>query len=83
MAKSKRQFWKTILHIEILSEDEPYDFLNYEDLKYDVTDGHYSAVVKTLQEELLTPEEAAKALQKQGSDPEFFQLDEDGNEVED
>lgn len=77
-----RKFFKTIVQIEILSEDEPYpDGKSLQDINYDITDGHCSGVVKTIKSEQLTGADAAEALLSQGSDPYFFQLDNEGNEI--
>jgi len=79
MPKSKRKFFKTIIQVEVLSEDEPYKFNYLNELYYDITDGHCSGDIEVISQEQLTPEEAAKALIAQRSDPDFFGLDKDGN----
>lgn len=73
---------KTTITIEVLSEEGEY-YGDIFDLVYDTVDGHFSGIVSNRVHKELTPKQMAKALQKQGSDPEFFNLDEDGNKVED
>ena len=82
--RSKRKFWKTVITLEVLSEDEPIDDSEglleiYDEITY----GACSGISNVVKQQQLTPKEAAEALIKQGSDPEFFGIDEDGNEVED
>jgi len=79
-----RKFYRTVVSIEILSEDEPYgDGRTLEDIGYAITEGHCSGKITTASEAEVTAPEMAKLLVAQGSDPEFFQLDENGNEVDD
>lgn len=75
-----RKFYKTILTIEILSENEPW-VRSIEDLSKDVIEGDYSGVISKEYSCELTPQEMATALQGQGSSSGFFMLDEDGNDL--
>lgn len=77
-----RKFHKTIITIEVLSE-EPYDQTDLNEVAYDITEGHHSGVVKITSKEEMTGKQAADELKKQGSDTEFFMLDENGNDIED
>ena len=78
----KKQYYKTVIQIEILSE-EPYpDPRPLEDISYDITEGHCSGVLKTVSSEKVDGPTMAKLLQEQESDPEFFGLDENGNEID-
>lgn len=79
----KRSFYLTRVVVEVLSEDEPVQFDTLDDLNYAITEGGCSGSVKTDNVIVLDGKTAAKELQKQGSDPEFFRLDEDGNDLED
>lgn len=78
---TKRKFYKTIIEVEVLSED-PFRCSDLEAVQYEITEGHCSGVVKNKGSKALNGEQAAKALLKQGSDPEFFCLDKDGNDSE-
>lgn len=68
------KFYKTIVTIEILSE-EPIGNPDLEEIQYQTTEGNWSGVVDVTSEEELTPEEMSKALIAQGSDPEFFSIE--------
>jgi len=78
---SERTFYKTIVQFEILSE-EPVEQVDLETMHYQVTEGHWSGRFLETTEEVLDGPAAAKALQAQGSDPEFFNLNSDGEDVE-
>ena len=81
-----RKFYKTRIVVEVLSE---YPLANeissprcLADLKHAVTDGDCSGDITKVEEEILTPLQAAQALLSQGSDPSFFQLTENGEDIE-
>lgn len=78
-----RKFYKTVVTIEILSE-HPIRSLDT-DLGYvtrQIEDGDWSGRVMLGDSEELTPKECAQALIDQDSEPQFFGLDDDGNEVD-
>ena len=73
--KLEHKFYKTVLQVEILSEDAPVgDDVNLQEIYYGVTKGEWSGIVNVIFQEELTPEQMASALMEQGSDSEFFQL---------
>lgn len=79
----KAKLYKSVLKVEILSE-EPYpDVLSLHQVSYDIVEGECSGVMEW---EYLNAElhgaEAVKECEKHGSDPEFFQMDNEGNEIE-
>lgn len=78
---SKRKFYKTVVTVEIISADNPPEFENLSELSYLITEGDHSGQFRTTLAKKLTAKEAAKALVKQDSDPEFFGLDEKGNNI--
>lgn len=80
---SKRRFYKTILQVEVLCEESPYEWDSLASVAHDITNGGCSGRVKEISSQRLNGQQAAKALQDQGSDPEFFQLDKNGNDLED
>lgn len=78
---TKRKFYRTVIQVEILSE-EPYEGDDLETIKYDITEGHCSGILKDeVRNEVKNGKEMARLLLDQGSDPEFFQIDEEGNDV--
>ena len=76
-----KKIHKTIIKVEVLSE-EPYEHEDLAQLAHDVTYGECSGVSEVEATSVLEGKEAADAIAAQGSDPEFFGIDEDGNEVE-
>ncbi len=78
-----RIFYKTIVTIEILSEDPIPDDMSMEDIVHEAMEGNYSSrTLEGTKEIVLNGKEAADALLEQGSDCGFFQLTDDGNDVE-
>lgn len=76
-----REFYRTVIHVEVLSE-EPYVFTgNLVDVAADIITGDCSGVARTIQEEKCNGARMAQLLLAQGSEPEFFQLDENGNDL--
>ena len=75
----KMKFFRTIVTVEVLSEDFPVEFDDLKDLDYLITEGHCSGMVQVMSSELVSGLEMAQLLIKQRSDPEFFRLDIDGN----
>jgi hypothetical protein len=80
--KNNNLYYKTVIQVEILSQepiDNDYDLRN---IYYEITEGEWSGNVKTISKETLTGKEMADELNKQGSWPGFFNLTADG-EIED
>lgn len=77
---TKRKFYKTIFALEVLSED-PIPDSSLEEILEECTNGSYSGDVKQGKTFILNGLMAAKALQRQNSDPGFFQLTETGEDV--
>jgi len=80
--KRKRWFTRTILVLEILSEEELQDGMSLKDIDYEITEGHCSGQFISTKVTTVGGKAMAKLLMKQGSDPEFFGLTEDGKEFE-
>jgi len=76
-----KKFYKTIFTIEVLSEDRPCDVNTLADLHYAITEGDCCSKWSERGEQI-TAKECADALYDQGSEPGFFQLDDDGNPLE-
>lgn len=76
-----RKFYKKTIVIEVLSEDTPFDFTNMESLGWALTSVDLSGSVVKEEVQELSGEQAATALLEQGSDPEFFNIDKDGNDL--
>lgn len=78
---TERKFHRTVIHVEVLSE-EPYTFSgNLVDVANDISTGECSGIARTIQEETCDGARMAQLLVAQGSDPEFFMLDDSGNDT--
>ena len=81
---NKKKYYKTVIQIEILSEEPYEDGKSMDDIQYDITEGHCSGVLSMVEKnQELDGLEIVKALEAQGSDAEFFRLDQNGEELED
>ena len=86
---SKRKFYRVVYTCEVLTDDKKiFDtmyngFWRMDEVASEIESGDCSGnfYVKSAQE--VTPKKMVKLLQDQGSDPEFFSLDEDGNDIDD
>lgn len=78
---SRRTFYKRVITIEVLSE-EPYEVEDLADIAHDIVHGHQSGAWSLGEHQEMSGPEMAKALVDQGSAPEFFRLDEHGNDLE-
>ena len=79
---SKRRFCRTVVKVEVLSEEPLPERLPLEGLAHSITEGDCSGVVSVEEAGELDGPGAAKALRAQGSDPCFFELTEDGEDIE-
>ena len=80
---TKRKFYRTVVEIEILSE-EPIAFESLGEINHAITEGDCSGSWNPLSSnEVVDGKTIVKLLKKQGSDPGFFRLDERGNDLED
>lgn len=80
---STRKFYRAEITLEILCE-EPYlvNGPDLEDIAYDIGQGDCSGTILHSSEAAIDAPTAAKLLQAQGSDPEFFRIDADGNDID-
>lgn len=77
-----RKFYRQVFTVEVLSEDVPLRCDNLSEIDYAITYGDRSGMVNETVCEEVTAEKMAQLLMDQGSDPEFFRIDEDGNDLE-
>jgi len=79
----KSKLYKSVLKVEILSETPYPDVISLSQVDFDIIEGDCSGIIEweSLNAEL-HGSEAVKECEKHGSSPEFFQMDEDGNEIE-
>jgi len=79
---STRKFYKTVIQLEVLSEEPINDCVSLEELSREIEGGDFSGQLETVSSKEVSGKKMAKLLLKQGSDTEFFMLDEDGNDIE-
>ncbi len=84
MAKEKRRkFFKTVVQVTILSEDKPVGpNMELDQIHYAITDGDCSGDCKVVSQKQVSGKKMAMLLTEQGSDPGFFNLDENGKKLE-
>jgi hypothetical protein len=78
---TKRKFYRTVVQVEVLSEEPLIDPENLDTLMYEITDGGCSGSTKIVAQETIHGKYAADLLNNQGSDPGFFGLDAEGNDT--
>lgn len=81
--KGRRQFFKTVFTVEILSEQVQSFPVNMDlrEVLDEADAGDFSGFISDVKVTTLTAPEVAKELIRQGSAPEFFGLNEDGTDV--
>ena len=77
---TNRKFHKYVFRYEVLSE-EPLDDISLRDLQYLTYDGPCSGRMLKPEHQILDGKQAADGLLEQGSDPDFFQLSSEGEEL--
>ena len=77
---SDRVFYRTVIEVEVLSEG-PYMFRILRDTAFDIMEGLCSGCCTVRVVESVDGLKMAGLLTSQGSDPGFFNLDSEGNEL--
>jgi hypothetical protein len=78
---TNRTFHRTIIQVEVLSES-PLGPVDLDTLHHMITEGDCSGKLTTVLQEELNGKQAAEALLNQASDPSFFNLTEDGHDLD-
>jgi hypothetical protein len=80
---SEREFFRTVIEIEILSDRPLEDGMSLENIHAAITEGGCSGSIKTIVDnEQVGGLAMAKLLQAQEGDPAFFSLTDDGEDVD-
>jgi len=79
---TKRKFYKTTIQVTVLSEDFPYAFDGLIQLAHDIDYGDFVGDADVSDSIELSGRAAADELFAIGSQPEFFNIDADGNDVD-
>lgn len=74
-----RKFYKTTVTFVVLSEEPIPPYTDLYHIAQEAAEGRYVGSFGASPEELLDGSEMAKALYEAGSEPGFFELDDDGN----
>ena len=76
-------FYRTIIEVEILHQSGGPDPLGMDlgAIEAEMMQGEFSGVILKRKRMLLTGSQVAKALMRQGTDPEFFGLDKGGHSM--
>lgn len=77
------RFHRTIFLVEVLTDDGPYNPDSLEQIHRDIIDGPYSGTIKTTSSISISSKTMATLLKSQGSDPEFFNLTDEGEDLDD
>lgn len=80
----KKKIYKTRIVVEVLHEDEDrYEHVSHlSSVAWDIEDGEFSGIWWPDSCVPLEGKDAVEEILNQGSDPEFFRMDDDGNEIE-
>lgn len=81
---SKKILYRTVIKLELLSEEPIPDGLPISEIVREANEGDYSmrSIYMTSSNNTIKGKAAANCVIAQGSDPEFFGMDEQGNEIE-
>ena len=77
-----RQFYRTTFSIEVISDDPGAGDWILETLVYELTEGRATGSVNCNSHQPIPAKLAAQLAIAHGTDPEFLDIDEDGNEVD-
>ena len=80
MNKPAKKYHHTVYQLIVLSED-PYDQTDLQEIHYDTDSGDCVGGFNLVKQEVLTAEQMVAALYAAGSEPGFFGLDDQGNEI--
>lgn len=79
-----KPIFRTVFVYEVISDEPILDSVSLETIANETTNGSWSGrfLDNSVHNEELTGKAAVEAITAQGSDPEFFMLDNEGNEIE-
>jgi hypothetical protein len=79
---STRKFYRTVFTFEILSEDPITQGLDLKEIAQETDEGSWSGRFLDSNQEEVDGRRMAELLTEQDSDPMFFMLDNEGNDVD-
>ncbi len=78
---TNRTFYKTRIVYEVLHEEPIPDDTSLADIIHEADEGGYCGSTVSWETEQINGKQAADALLEHASDPEFFMLDKEGNDL--
>lgn len=80
---AKKIIYKTVIMVEVLSEEPIDSSMSLDQIEEECNTGSFSGMHSiVVSNKPIKGLNAVKEMRKQGSDPDFFQMDENGNEIE-
>lgn len=79
--KEVRKFFKTVVTVTVLSEDQPISFDGLDDLHRIIDNGDCVGTINNFKARRIPAKKMVKLLYDLGSEPAFFQIDEDGKDI--
>ena len=80
---AKKKLYRTVIQIEVLSEDPIPEGMSLDQIEEECNTGSFSGVHDFIvTNEVVKGKKAAELVRKQGSSPDFFQMDENGDEID-
>jgi len=80
---ARKKLYRTVIEIEVLSKEPIPDDMSLDDIQDECYVGSYSGVHDwKVKNEEVEGEEAVKLVLAQGSSPDFFSMDENGNDLD-
>lgn len=76
------RYYRNVFRVEVLSEGASFTDTDLIAMHDAITDGDCSGAVRVESTEEVDGPTMARLLRAQGSDPDFFQLDDNGQELE-
>ena len=74
---SDKKYYKNVFKLVVLSE-EPIEDIDLSDINYEVTEGHWVLHTFVCDPKEVSPKQMVDLLNDAGSEPGFFQLNDDG-----
>lgn len=80
----EKKIYRTLVTIEVLSEEPIEESMSLDDIEYECNSGSFSGVHDwKVRNEELVGQAAVDAVLAQGTSPDFFGMDENGNDISD
>ena len=80
---TKKTIYKTIIQVEVLSEEPIHESMSLDQIEEECNTGSFSGIHTIIvSNKPIKGIAAVKEMRKQGSSPEFFQMDENGNDID-